>query len=167
MFSRGNKGSRPAPGAPTVVGAETKFLGDIVSNASVHVDGEVTGDIRCQTLMIGAAGSVTGEIEASEAEIFGSLNGRLQARNVFLAKTAKILGDIFHESLEVEAGAQVEGRWSRLEMAKAIEAVKDVTPAARLSPPQTTSEPEPPKFSKRSNGYGQESLDEEAQAQAS
>jgi len=71
--------------------------------------------VRCVTLVIGEAGSITGEINAEMVRVLGSVTGQISARAVELAKTARILGDISHDSLAVEAGAHVEGRFNRLQ----------------------------------------------------
>ena len=43
-----------------------------------------------------------------------TVTGQLKAETIVLAKTAKVLGDIIHESLEIEAGAFVEGSIRRI-----------------------------------------------------
>jgi cytoskeletal protein CcmA (bactofilin family) len=91
------------------------LAGDIVSDGEVHVDGKVVGDVRCVILVIGEGGSVTGEINAETVRVLGAVTGQMTARAVELAKTARILGDITHDSLAVEAGAYVEGRFNRLQ----------------------------------------------------
>jgi cytoskeletal protein CcmA (bactofilin family) len=67
------------------------------------------------TLVIGETGGVTGEIVAETVRVLGAVTGQISARAVELSKTARILGDITHDSLAVEAGAYVEGRFNRLQ----------------------------------------------------
>jgi cytoskeletal protein CcmA (bactofilin family) len=113
MFSTTNKKSgRHA--APSIIGADCTVTGDILSQGELHIDGRIDGDIRCNMLVIGEAGTITGEISAESVTVLGSVTGQITARVVALAKTARILGDITHESLSVEAGACVEGRFDRL-----------------------------------------------------
>lgn len=114
MFSKPNKPPAHHRASPSIIGANCSLAGDIASEGEVHVDGNVIGDVRCVTLVIGEAGGVTGEIEAETVRVLGAVTGQITARAVELAKTARITGDITHETLSVEAGAFVEGRFNRM-----------------------------------------------------
>ena len=131
MFSKPNKPQAHRSTSPSIIGANCSLAGDIDSDGEVHVDGKVTGDVRCVTLVIGEEGGVTGEIEAETVRVLGAVTGQITARAVELAKTARIKGDITHETLAVEAGAFVEGRFNRMapEGAKPAEPVKSLEPA--------------------------------------
>jgi len=113
MFSKPNKPVAHRA-APSIIGSNCSLAGDILSEGEVHIDGKVIGDVRCITLVIGEGGGITGEINAETVRVLGAVTGQITARAVELAKTARILGDITHDSLAVEAGAYVEGRFNRL-----------------------------------------------------
>ena len=115
MFSKPNKPMMTMRATPSIIGSNCSLAGDIVSDGEVHVDGKVVGDVRCVTLVIGEGGGVTGEINAETVRVLGAVTGQITSRAVELAKTACILGDITHDSLAVEAGAYVEGRFNRLQ----------------------------------------------------
>jgi len=115
MFSKPNKPMMTMRATPSIIGSNCSLAGDIVSDGEVHVDGKVVGDVRCVTLVIGEGGGVTGEINAETVRVLGAVTGQITSRAVELAKTARILGDITHDSLAVEAGAYVEGRFNRLQ----------------------------------------------------
>jgi cytoskeletal protein CcmA (bactofilin family) len=114
MFSKPNK-TLVHHASPSIIGSNCNLAGDIVSDGEVHIDGKVVGDVRCVTLVIGEGGGVTGEINAETVRVLGAVTGQITARAVELAKSARILGDITHDSLSVEAGAYVEGRFNRLQ----------------------------------------------------
>jgi cytoskeletal protein CcmA (bactofilin family) len=120
MFSKDNRKSGPRYSAPSIVGADCAVTGDILSQGELHIDGRVDGDIRCNVLVIGESGTITGEISAETVTVLGSVTGQITARIVALSKTARILGDITHDSLSVEAGAYVEGRFDRLPSDSAV-----------------------------------------------
>lgn len=132
MFSRANK---PSGGraTPSIIGANCTLNGDIVSQGEVHVDGHVEGDVRCNVLVIGEGGKITGEISAETVRVLGSVTGQITARAVELARTARVLGDITHDSLAVEAGAFVEGRFNCL-TAEASGKIGDVGNNAATAP---------------------------------
>ena len=117
MFSKSSSkptGGRERRSTPSILGADCQITGDIVSDGEVQVDGRIKGDIHCNVLVVGATGIITGEITAQTVRVYGTINGQIRASAVELAKTAHVVGDIAHESLSVEAGAFVEGRFDRL-----------------------------------------------------
>lgn len=117
FVSSGSKGSVP----PSILSRDLRVTGNLSSSGDMQVDGIVEGDVKSRTLTLGETGVVTGTVEAEQARICGSITGKLVARSVELSRTAKIFGDIIHQTLSIEAGAKVEGMLSRMdEEAKAI-----------------------------------------------
>ena len=112
MFS---KSSKRATHVPSIISAGTRISGDLTSEGEIQVDGEVDGDIRCHTLVVGETGNVTGEVLADIARIHGAITGLVRAKTVMLARTARMQGDIYHEALSIESGAYVHGRCNRAE----------------------------------------------------
>jgi cytoskeletal protein CcmA (bactofilin family) len=78
------------------------------------VDGVVHGDIKCKALIVGVKGSVTGEVTAQTVRMHGAIKGMIRAKSVFLASTARMSGDVEHESLAIEPGAYMEGHCKRI-----------------------------------------------------
>ena len=99
----------------SVLGADLKITGDIAASADLHIDGSVTGDIACASLVQGETSSVTGAITAESARLAGTVDGSITARELVILKTAKITGDVFYDALTIEQGAQVEGRFAHRE----------------------------------------------------
>ena len=127
MFTKTNKDMRngnssPAvdvpsvPATPSLMASDLKFTGDLISTGEVQIDGNVTGDIRADTLIIGASGNINGEITANKVRIHGKTIGQINAKSVSLAKTANVQGDILHEDLSIEQGAYLEGHCRRTEV---------------------------------------------------
>ena len=113
MFTRGK-----APGGArgsnfSFIGPEVTVTGDISTSGALHIDGNVTGDVRCGTLTQGEGGAVRGNIVASEARLAGLIDGAVEAGSLTLEATARITGDVLYETLGVSAGAEVEGRFWR------------------------------------------------------
>lgn len=99
---------------PSIISGDLVITGDLRSAGEIQIDGRVDGDIHCTSLIIGISGSVTGEVKAEKLRLHGSVNGHVTAKSVFLASTARIMGDIDHESLAVEPGAYMEGHCRRM-----------------------------------------------------
>lgn len=123
----------------SVIGADVTIKGDVSASADLHVDGRIEGDISCASLVQGASSEVHGEIEAESARLAGRVVGSIQARELVILKSARVEGDVHYDTLTIEQGAEVEGRFShRLPAKQAAPAAK---PAAPL--PETAGDAEP------------------------
>ncbi|MBQ7285030.1 MAG: polymer-forming cytoskeletal protein [Alphaproteobacteria bacterium] len=108
--------SRSSTGAPvpSIISENTKINGDIISEGIIHVDGQVEGDISCDELIIGVKGSVIGAVTVTKLQLYGVLNGRVSADNLFIAKSARLIGDATHNTIAIEPGAYVDGHCMRI-----------------------------------------------------
>jgi len=101
------------PVAPSLLSSDLTIIGDLNSSGEVQIDGTFTGDIKVDTLILGATANVVGEIFANSVRIHGKITGQINAKTVSLSKTAYVKGDIFHEKLAMEHGAYLEGHCRR------------------------------------------------------
>ena len=119
MFSREKTGaalpkaSRSGPPSLSFIGPEVLVSGDLATDAQLHVDGRIDGNVRCSQLVQGEAGIIAGNIQGEEARIAGTVEGQVNVRTLFVEASARILGDVTYETLSMDAGAQVEGRLAR------------------------------------------------------
>ncbi len=95
-----------ADGAPSIISANLQVIGNLKTEGEIQVDGVIDGDVMVKSLSVGASATINGEIVADTVVVRGAVNGRIRAHSVELTKTAKVIGDILHESLSVEAGAR-------------------------------------------------------------
>lgn len=103
----------PTVPVPSIISENTKLTGDIISNGIVHVDGRVEGDITCEELVIGLKGAVIGSVNVSNLHLYGLLQGKANVDKLFVAKTAKLLGDATHNQIAIEPGAYIDGHCIR------------------------------------------------------
>lgn len=96
----------------TYLGPETEVLGDLKARGQVRVDGLVRGSVWVEgELEVGRTGRVEGErVEAQAIQVHGEVRADLVAEKVFLAKTARLTGNVRAQALEVEAGAVFVGQ---------------------------------------------------------
>ena len=119
MFSKAKTEVQQAPaksakrgGAFSVIGADVSIVGDLVTTDNLQVNGRIAGDVRCGTLHQGASGAISGNVIADEARLAGIVEGTVTARILVLEPNARISGDVSYESLSIECGARVTGRFT-------------------------------------------------------
>jgi cytoskeletal protein CcmA (bactofilin family) len=99
---------RPKPASMIAQGVTIK--GDVVGDSELHLDCVVLGDIKVGKLILGPNSRVEGSVIAQVVEIHGNVLGCVTAAAVRLYGTAKVDGDITHEQLAMETGAEFQGR---------------------------------------------------------
>ena len=121
MFSRSKRSQESAkappksPSTPSIISRDLRIIGDIITDGDVQIDGIIEGDVNSGSVTVGEHAVVKGCIRAQLARVRGRVDGEIYARNVALARTAKVQGDIMHESISIEAGAYLDGRCRRIE----------------------------------------------------
>ncbi|MEO0412650.1 MAG: polymer-forming cytoskeletal protein [Pseudomonadota bacterium] len=101
--------ARPASSAPSIIGSDVEIVGNISTNGEIQLDGTVEGDVRASAITLGEHGALNGTLTADRVIVRGTLDGSINGRVVELNKTAKVSGDVKHETLSIEAGARVDG----------------------------------------------------------
>ncbi|MBV9883429.1 MAG: polymer-forming cytoskeletal protein [Sphingomonadaceae bacterium] len=118
MFSskQPSAAGRPArSGTPSLsfIGPEVIISGDLATDAQLHVDGRIDGNVRCAQLIQGPDGIISGNIHAEEARLAGTVEGTVSAATISIEASARILGDVAYDTIGIEAGARIEGRLGR------------------------------------------------------
>ena len=98
-----------------------------LSGIDVEVDGVVEGDIRSRTVTVSPGANIKGSIQADTINISGTVNGQVEAPTINISKTAHMTGDVIHQILSIEAGANFGGNCRRLESVKAARAVQSAS----------------------------------------
>jgi len=98
--------------AINLIGSGTLIKGDVSSDGDLRIDGKVIGTIHSKSkVVVGASGTVEGEIKSQNAEIYGTHKGNVIAQEmIFLKSTANLVGDITTNKIVIEAGAVFKGR---------------------------------------------------------
>lgn len=122
-------------GGLSFIGAEVIVSGDIATEARLHVDGKIEGDVRCATLSQGETGTIAGNIVTEEARLAGLVDGTVTAQRLTLGPTARITGDVSYEVLSIEPGARIDGRFARREGMPEVPKLVVAADKAKLPPP--------------------------------
>ncbi|WP_417668962.1 bactofilin family protein [Pseudoalteromonas tetraodonis] len=110
---------------PSIISNDVRVTGSLVSQGEVQLDGRIDGDIKAEHVVIGSSGVVEGVVEASSVVVKGKIIGSLNASEVKIENNAHVLGDIFHDTLSIEAGAIIEGSLKQRFEKEVIEHAKD------------------------------------------
>ena len=117
----------------SVIGADVAIMGNVVASADLHVDGTVEGDIACVSLVQGESSRIEGAIISDSARLSGIVKGTITVRELVVLRSARIDGDVHYETLTIEQGATVNGRF-------APDAAKAASPAVQ---PKAATAPRP------------------------
>ncbi len=98
---------------PSIISADMNVLGNVVSEGFIDIDGSVEGNVRCESTTIREHGKIQGDVMADVVQIYGHVEGVVKAKEVHLYKTAHVKGVIMHETLSIEDGAVVDGKFKR------------------------------------------------------
>jgi cytoskeletal protein CcmA (bactofilin family) len=92
----------------------THVEGDIRCESNIRIDGRFKGNLTTKgRLVVGTSGVIEGTIECQNAEIEGSIKGRVSVRELLsLKSTAKLDGEIYTDKLAIEPGASFSGSCS-------------------------------------------------------
>lgn len=96
----------------TILGKDTQVGGDFNAKGSARIDGHIEGNVSIEgTLVVGAAGSIRGNVKAEAAIIGGEVIGDVEAKKkVELIAAAKVIGDITTESIVIDENTVFQGR---------------------------------------------------------
>jgi cytoskeletal protein CcmA (bactofilin family) len=104
----------PGPSAskmvPSIIGEDLTIRGNVTSKGEIQVDGEIEGDIRCGSLLLGDKSQVTGGVAAEDVVVRGHVVGSIRGLRITLQAQSHVEGDLFHQSLALEQGAYFEGK---------------------------------------------------------
>ena len=100
-----------APRVP-VLGKTLLFRGELTAEEDVILQGRVEGSIRhARNLIIGAEGSVLGDVYASHLTVEGLVEGDLHCTEAVIVRaTAQVRGNIFAPRVGIMEGAMFNGR---------------------------------------------------------
>ena len=101
--------------AITLIAPGTKVEGDVHFDNQLFVKGEVRGNVVADKpeakLIVSPEGLVAGEIKAPTVVVNGRVEGDVHATvRLELATGAQVKGDLFYALIEMQLGAQVQGR---------------------------------------------------------
>jgi len=114
-------------GKTTLVSTETVIIGDVRFGGVLDIEGLVQGSILAEPgkdalVRVVDKGRVEGEIRAPSVVINGAVKGDVYStRHLELAAKARVEGNVFYNTVEMAAGAEVNGSLAHMDDPAAAE----------------------------------------------
>ncbi|SHJ52008.1 protein CcmA, bactofilin family [Geosporobacter subterraneus DSM 17957] len=109
MFKKSD--SIPSEKVDTFIGKNSSFEGTLHAEGTIRIDGTFKGDLHIKgNVIIGEEGKITGNIDAYNIILSGSIEGNITASHQLkINATGKLYGDIQVSSFVVEEKAIFDG----------------------------------------------------------
>jgi len=108
MFKKSKSGSYATD---TLIGEGTLFEGRIKSEASIRIEGQITGDVDCAgDVTIGENGVVKSNVIARNVILAGTVHGNVLCKGkLTIRATGKLYGNTTAQSLIIDEGGVFQG----------------------------------------------------------
>lgn len=99
-----------------LIGSQVEIRGDVVFSGGLYVDGRIIGKVVAAEgsqamLTLAEHGHIEGEIRAAVVVLSGRMDGDVHAtERVELTPSARVNGNVHYQVVEMNAGAQLNGR---------------------------------------------------------
>lgn len=99
----------------TLIGQNTRLVGDVMFSGGLHVDGSVKGNIIAEegsgsVLSLSERGLVEGELRVPNVVLNGRVHGDVHAyEHIELSAHARVKGNVYYNLIEMTRGAEVNG----------------------------------------------------------
>lgn len=114
-----------------IVGEGVRLVGEVHAPGLLRLHGTIEGDVRGDDVRVGPTGRIEGSLDSRNVDLEGHVSQRIAARTLALRASASVTGSVEYETLEIEAGAQIEGTLSKVQ---AREAERVESAVAFISP---------------------------------
>lgn len=95
----------------TLIGESTLIEGHVKSEASIRIEGQITGGVDCAgDVIVGERGKITSHVTARNIILAGSVHGNIAAKGkLTITSTGSLYGDISTTAFTVEEGGLFQG----------------------------------------------------------
>ncbi len=93
----------------SIIDESMHITGEISFKGKTRVDGQITGNIKGEHLILSTSGKIEGDLEAHSFICHGHFKGNINTRILTARKGCSITGKMTAGSLTVEPGAAIEG----------------------------------------------------------
>lgn len=95
----------------TLIGEGFHITGEVTGSSVIRIDGKVTGNVTVESgIILGENGVIEGDLNSRSAVVFGTVTGNITSDQLEIKKSASVFGDIQTETIEIEMGANFNGK---------------------------------------------------------
>ncbi|HEU4472331.1 MAG TPA: polymer-forming cytoskeletal protein [Flavisolibacter sp.] len=98
--------------AATLISSGTVLKGDVKSENDLRIDGTIYGNVTSSAkIVVGPSGFIEGNIEGTNADITGKVNGNIVVRELLqLREQSNVEGNIIAAKLQIDPTAVFNGK---------------------------------------------------------
>ncbi len=95
----------------SIIASDVEIVGNVNARVDLHIDGKVQGDVTCGSIVQGEGSVISGKVTAESAKLSGKVEGSIEANDLVIEASARIIGDVVYNNLTIAPGGQVEGKF--------------------------------------------------------
>ncbi len=95
----------------SIIASDVEIVGNLTARVDLHIDGKVMGDVTCGSIVQGEGSVIAGKVTAESAKLSGKVEGSIEANDLVIEASARIIGDVVYNYLTIAPGGQVEGKF--------------------------------------------------------
>lgn len=95
----------------SIIASDVEIVGNLTARVDLHIDGKVQGDVSCGNLVQGEGSIIAGKVIAESAKLSGHVEGSIEANDLVIESTARIMGDVVYGNLTIAPGGQIDGKF--------------------------------------------------------
>ena len=117
VISKSSSPSSLTQNTTTLIAGGTEIEGNVRFRGNVHIEGCVKGNISSNDgkLQLIEGSNVEGNVTAADILVNGKVVGDVYAtEKLKLSQKAEIQGDVYYETMEMVAGAAINGKMERI-----------------------------------------------------
>ena len=112
MFT--SKKSKRTAELDSLIGANTKFVGDVHFSGGLHIDGTIEGNVLAEgedsMVTTSEKARIKGNVHVHNIVLSGEVIGDVYAlKHIELAPNARVTGNVYYNLIEMAGGAEVNG----------------------------------------------------------
>jgi cytoskeletal protein CcmA (bactofilin family) len=98
-----------------LIGKGVSITGNITLSGTIHIYGDVNGEVVAQEIHVGDTGKINGDIKSEVADIRGEVMNAVEVRKALMIRsTGKVAGKVLYQSIEIENGGIVDGQLEKI-----------------------------------------------------
>jgi cytoskeletal protein CcmA (bactofilin family) len=104
-------GPSGGPTAPTVLGPQARFVGELFGDEDILINGRFEGKVRVdRNVTVGPSGDVVGDVLGKSVVVAGKVQGQIRAEErAELLASAVVKGSVQAPKVVIAEGAQLQG----------------------------------------------------------